>query len=638
MRVLLSVVFGLFFLSVESWAQLVIEVVALPAFLPGSDAVFIAGEFNNWNPGDPAYKLKKTANGHYTITLPATLKQFEYKFTQGSWMTVEGNAKGGNRPNRFYDAATEPNPNHVRVVIAGWEQKPAYRFIITSIPANTPHDANIYITGNFNKWDPGDESLELQRQPDGTYQVTVSTDLERLEYKFTRGNWESIESWESGKARPNRVIFRHDNIDNKAIEVTIQNWEDLTGTFTFYSIYDLLLLFSAFQGLLLIITIPTIQNYNRSANNWLVILLGMASVMLLIRTVSTYRDVAQTYTRLLLVPDFIIFTYAPLFYIYIRKLLFNEGRLRSNWYLHFIPAAVQFFAYLPFFLMESKLFQLKIVNHDWDVQTLFYASGLLGLLFNAGYWLICRRTIQEYKARYQTSISYEQNLQYFNTVLIIQAVCLVLWLFTFILVSLEKFFGFDIAMIAERSVDIIWLAFSTITYFLGYFAIHQPEIFKLRSLQPVKLFNQPEPSPVLEPAPDEPLASTEVQPEERSLGEDLLPLKQQVELYMKRYKPYTNPSLTINEMANRLKLQPHVLSKVINEGFQKNFFDFINHYRVEELKKRMEDPRYKNYTLLSQAFDVGFNSKTSFNRAFKKITNQTPSEYFSATQADIEAV
>ncbi|GAA4420071.1 hypothetical protein GCM10023187_54980 [Nibrella viscosa] len=636
MRALLSIVFGLFFLSVASRAQIVIEVVEYPAFLPGSAALFIAGEFNNWNPGDPAYQLKRAPNGHYTITLPASLKQFEYKFTQGSWMTVEGNSRGGNRANRFYDAVTEPDPAHVRVTIAGWEHTPTYRFIITAIPENTPHDAKLYITGNFNKWDPGDELHELQRQANGTYMVTVATDLERLEYKFTRGNWESTEGWESGKVRPNRVLFRHDNIDNKAIEVTILSWEDLTGTFTFYSVYDLLLLFSAFQGLLLIITIPTIQNYNRAANNWLVILLGMASVMLFIRTVSSYRDVAQTYTKLLLVPDFIIFTYAPLFYIYIRKLLFNESRLRANWYLHFIPAAVQFFAYLPFFLMNSKLFQLKIVNHDWDVQTLFYASGLLGLLFNTGYWLICRRTIQDYKARYQTSISYEQNLQYFNTVLVIQAICLLLWLFTFMLVVLEKLFGFNIAMVAAGSVDIIWLAFSTITYFLGYFAIHQPEIFKLRPLQPVTLFNQPE------PVPEPPLEASGTDPdtpsEERALDNDMLVLKQQVELYMKRYKPYTNPSLTINEMAGRLKLQPHVLSKVINEGFQKNFFDFINYYRVEELKKRMEDPRYKQYTLLSQAFDVGFNSKTSFNRAFKKITNQTPSEYFSATQADVEAL
>ena len=86
--------------------------------------------------------------------------------------------------------------------------------------------------------------------------------------------------------------------------------------------------------------------------------------------------------------------------------------------------------------------------------------------------------------------------------------------------------------------------------------------------------------------------------------------------------------MTLNDLAAKLKVQPHVLSKVINDGFEKNFFDLVNTYRIEEFKRRIEDPRYKNYTLLSLAFEVGFNSKTAFNRSFKKITNQTPSDFF----------
>ena len=59
-----------------------------------------------------------------------------------------------------------------------------------------------------------------------------------------------------------------------------------------------------------------------------------------------------------------------------------------------------------------------------------------------------------------------------------------------------------------------------------------------------------------------------------------------------------------------------------------NFFDFINGYRIEEFKKLVRDPRYKNQTFLAIAFEVGFNSKTAFNRSFKKMTNQTPRDYF----------
>ncbi|MEJ7667038.1 MAG: helix-turn-helix domain-containing protein [Hymenobacter sp.] len=73
----------------------------------------------------------------------------------------------------------------------------------------------------------------------------------------------------------------------------------------------------------------------------------------------------------------------------------------------------------------------------------------------------------------------------------------------------------------------------------------------------------------------------------------------------------------------------HVLSKVINEGFGQNFFDFINSYRIAEFKQVMAAPQARQYTLLALALEVGFNSKTAFNRAFKKQTDQAPREYFS---------
>nr|WP_293834315.1 helix-turn-helix domain-containing protein [uncultured Arsenicibacter sp.] len=641
----------LWLLAFTGQAQLVIEVVKSPPLLPLTSGLYIAGDFNNWNPGDPAYKLKKGANGSYSITLPDTLKHFEYKLTQGSWMTVEGGPEGKQRPNRVYNRPFEPDPNHIQITVESWEFKPAYRFVITQVPDNTPHDAKIYITGNFNKWNPGDESLLLKRQFDGTYRVSVYTDLEKLEFKFTRGNWDSVEGRENGKARANRVILRGDNINNESIELQIQSWEDLSGTFNFYSVYDLLLLFSAFQGILLIIAIPTIQNYNQAANRWLVILLGLSSFAIFIRIFANYRDVAQSYTKLVLLSDVILFTYGPLFYIYINKLLYRSGRKVRNWSYRFIPAGVQVLIYLPFAFMNSKQFQIDIVNQDVFVMSLFLGGGFAALLFNAGYWLLCRRTIRHYQQEYETSHSFEHNIQYLYTVLTIQAICLVLWATLFLFIAGSKLLGYDPTTVAARHVDAIWLVFSTIIYFLGYFAIHQPEIFKVpASIQPVGLFDNTPAIPLLTPGKPVPVEEdmppmilnevhevvvpavieTPTHKAEPLPDGELQVLKEQVESYLLRNKLYTNPNLTINELASKLKMQPYLLSKVINEGFDKNFFDFINHYRVEELKHRLDDPRFKNYTLLSLAFEVGFNSKTAFNRAFKKITRQTPSEYMNA--------
>ncbi|NID11038.1 helix-turn-helix domain-containing protein [Fibrivirga algicola] len=515
-----------------------------------------------------------------------------------------------------------------------------YHFVITELPENTPHDAQLFLSGNFTKWNSAHPDYQFQHMPDGSYQLTIRSALPRLEYKVTRGNWESVEGRESGKARTNRVLYQTNQTGVREVDVAILSWEDLSGTFHFYSIYDLLMLFSAFQGLLLLIAIPSIQNYNRSANRWLVLLLGLSSLLLFVRTVATYRDVAQAYTKLLLLPDLILFLYAPIFYIYLRKLLFNTSIPAAGWWRHFVPAVVQVIVYMPYLLSDSKLLQLKIVNRDPWLSGLFLLAGLLGLVYNVSYWLLCRRTIRTYQEQHQMNLSTEPQVHYLNTVLTVQAVCLGLWFFFFGLVTIGSLAaGADGISIAEKNVDLIWLTFSSIIYLLGYYAIHQPEIFKLPDTEPERslvipvsveqVTSMPVPQQLSQPVNQAIPDITAPDPPTAGQAESPTALRQQVDAYIKRHKPYTNPNLTLAELAIRLRIPPHVLSKVLNEEYNKNFFDFINYHRIEELKRRLDDPGFRSYTVLSMAYEVGFNSKTAFNRSFKKLTNQTPSEYLS---------
>jgi AraC-like DNA-binding protein len=97
--------------------------------------------------------------------------------------------------------------------------------------------------------------------------------------------------------------------------------------------------------------------------------------------------------------------------------------------------------------------------------------------------------------------------------------------------------------------------------------------------------------------------------------------------YMKTNKPYTNEGLRLADLAEQLSVQPHVLSQVINERLQVNFFDFINKYRVEEAMMVLKDAGSDQYTLLGVARDAGFKCKASFNRAFKKHAGMSPSQY-----------
>jgi ligand-binding sensor domain-containing protein/AraC-like DNA-binding protein len=110
---------------------------------------------------------------------------------------------------------------------------------------------------------------------------------------------------------------------------------------------------------------------------------------------------------------------------------------------------------------------------------------------------------------------------------------------------------------------------------------------------------------------------------------------QNIKANMENKKPYLNPDLKLADLADDLNIPPHEISQVINQFLNQNFTDFINHYRVEEVKKRMVDEAYSKYTLMAIAENCGFNSKTSFYRIFKKDTGVTPAEYLK-NQFDIE--
>ncbi|MBC7910399.1 MAG: helix-turn-helix domain-containing protein, partial [Pyrinomonadaceae bacterium] len=92
-------------------------------------------------------------------------------------------------------------------------------------------------------------------------------------------------------------------------------------------------------------------------------------------------------------------------------------------------------------------------------------------------------------------------------------------------------------------------------------------------------------------------------------------------------KPFTDSELTLPKLAGRMGISAHHLSQIINERLNQNFFDFINAHRIEEAKRRLFDPKKKHLSILGIAEEVGFNSKSTFNAAFKKHTGMTPSEW-----------
>lgn len=96
---------------------------------------------------------------------------------------------------------------------------------------------------------------------------------------------------------------------------------------------------------------------------------------------------------------------------------------------------------------------------------------------------------------------------------------------------------------------------------------------------------------------------------------------------MEDEKMYRNEGLTLQALAERLSLSTHHLSQLLNQHQQENFYDFINRYRVAEVKQELLNPKKKHLTILALALEAGFRSKAAFNTAFKKHTGSTPTQY-----------
>lgn len=586
------------------------------------EKLYLATDLNEWNPRNADYKLKKVNDSTFSITLSLPADGFEFKFTQGTWGLTEGTLRGEPIINRRFSKQILGDHPIYQFQILGWEKHHSYQFVIQKLPENTPHDAAIYLTGNFNNWNPANSEYKLIRRIDGVFETTIYTDLPKLEYKFTRGNWASVEARENGKARPNRTFIANQKDTFASIPIAINGWEDLNGSLHLFSLVDLLLLFSVFQGFLLIVAIPTIQTNNREANKWLLATLGISSLMLLLYIFGNYQEIANRFPKIVLLSDFILFIYGPLFYFYLVKLLFNNSGFPSRWYWHFFPLGLQLIAYSPFLFKDDTNLLEDLMNQDLPLISLFTASGFFGLVWNIYYWRLFKKTVQSYQRAFQTNFSDDQNLHYLQAVSWIQLLTLVLWSFLFLLMAISKIGDIDLTNTLENLIDFIWLSFSLIPFFIGYYAIHQPETFKASPTY-LSIFDDVLDATVSASVQDENLLLTS--PEETQ--EDLKPIAEKLQKYMEKNRPYTNPKLSLTELANQLKVPPHVLSKVLNDLFGKNFFDFINSYRIEAFKMMLKDNKNAQFTLLSLAYEVGFNSKTAFNRSFKKHTDLTPREY-----------
>jgi AraC-like DNA-binding protein len=164
--------------------------------------------------------------------------------------------------------------------------------------------------------------------------------------------------------------------------------------------------------------------------------------------------------------------------------------------------------------------------------------------------------------------------------------------------------------------EISFIGLTILTFLFTIFGFHQPSIF-----EEVVKDHEKQIEPDREEQGQKKYARSGLK------QKDVARYIKMIEKHMQDNKAYLDRELTIYDLSEQLNIPRHFLSEVINEHMGKNFYSLVNDYRVEEVKQRMEDPAYRNLTILAIAYDAGFNAKSSFNTIFKEKTGMTPSEY-----------
>jgi AraC-like DNA-binding protein len=317
----------------------------------------------------------------------------------------------------------------------------------------------------------------------------------------------------------------------------------------------------------------------------------------------------------------------PLIYFYFKSVTNSSFRFTKKDWLHFIPEFVWLLRFLFIFVMDI------VVNH-WikgdplpyfdQTHGYFYEHGIgISMLFwNVAeylsvftYLILTLRLYRKYRSYITNEFANTEHIDFswIRNFLIANLVGHIVWI------------GFDLAdyvVIDPLSYVQDWYSFFFLGVLIYYLSIsgysNRPEVRQEADLHfdPHKF--------------DE--AKNEVSPQNDETINELL---QQLLTYMEMEKPYLNPSINLTQLSKALITTPALLSKSINTGKGMNFNDFINKYRVEMVKEKLQSEDAAYLSLLAIALDCGFNSKATFNRAFKKHTGIPPSVYFQKTRRDI---
>jgi len=354
----------------------------------------------------------------------------------------------------------------------------------------------------------------------------------------------------------------------------------------------------AIHALIQVMVLFFIRRGNRRANKimaffLLTLAIGMANGIL------SLLGLYDIWPALSILMGPLILTYGPLFYFYIRAITVKDRRFSAVDVLHGLPFLLGMMAYGAYLKWPPGPSAFSgvvgfIVRSPWIVvltlsilQTIAYVASIIRLL-------------REHSARIKAAFSTIDriNLGWLRRRLVVYAA---IWAVGLAMVAAVGLESRAIGLIGQ----IVFFLIALNTFATGYLAMLQPEIFfGPFEARPVRRYER-----------------SSLTPENAALHKTRL-----LEL-MEREKFFLDSEITLPKLAQALEIPTAHLSQVINDLLGRNFYEFINHYRVADAKRRLAIPGGGREKLITVALDCGFNSVATFNRVFKELAGRTPSDY-----------
>ncbi len=389
-----------------------------------------------------------------------------------------------------------------------------------------------------------------------------------------------------------------------------------------FNTHDVVLLMTAYQCILFALLLLTIKREHYIRNVFLAFfLLQQAAIPLdiLISFGAEFRHIAIEWSpNLFYVFGFGYWLEGPLLLWYTRSLIYKNYRLRLKDIIYLLPF-ILYVGYQLIFYYSLDVSDKKIIQEEYDLnlapQIMNYVT-LFREAFRVALGVLCLIEIKRYTQHIHTNFSDIDKIDLtWLKILVTGFLVIRTWaviVAAMIILSISFGIKTDFETMGLLGNYTTFLLVSVLIFFgLGHSSVFEGlEQRQNNEPEPVKDEQEPENQ------------KDKIRPE----------LIDQVSRHMETEKPYLTPALTLEKLAGQLRIQPRLLSNIINRHFDCNFFEFINSYRVEEAKRMLADNNHADKTMLDIMLDVGFNSKATFNTLFKKKVGMTPSEYRKTVQ------